>query len=117
MIDYQFKEELTQKRERVEDLFYFEGSKVGRGTYGLVFKAIPKTQNERYPKKEYALKLIEGNGFSTSACREIALLRELKHPNLIRLQRVFLTNEKKVWLLLDYAEHDLWHIIKYHRGK
>ncbi|CAJ0947784.1 unnamed protein product, partial [Mesorhabditis belari] len=60
---------------------------VGRGTYGLVFKAIPKTQNERYPKKEYALKLIEGNGFSTSACREIALLRELKHPNLIRLQR------------------------------
>ncbi|CAJ0959105.1 unnamed protein product, partial [Mesorhabditis belari] len=106
----------VKKRERVEDLFYFEGSKVGRGTYGLVFKAIPKTQNERYPMKEYALKLIEGNGFSTSACREIALLRELKHPNLIRLQRVFLTNEKKVWLLLDYAEHDLWHIIKYHRS-
>lgn len=22
----------------------------------------------------------------------------------------------QVWLLLDYAEHDLWHIIKYHRG-
>ncbi|XGW15234.1 hypothetical protein V3C99_001039 [Haemonchus contortus] len=89
---------------------------VGRGTYGHVFKAQPKVPSAKYPAKEYALKLIEGQGFSMSACREIALLRELKHPNLICLQRVFLTNEKKVWLLLDYAEHDLWHIIKYHRG-
>ena len=44
-----------------------------------------------------------------SACREIALLRELKHPNVINLQRVFLSQpDRKVWLLLNYAEHDLW---------
>jgi serine/threonine protein kinase len=77
--------------------------------------------------REYALKLIEGTGVSTSACREIAvrrplqlspqetmmfflqLLRELRHPNVINLQKVFLsTNDRKVWLLFDYAEHDLW---------
>lgn len=40
----------------------------------------------------------------------------LSHPNLIKLQRIFLTPDRKVWLLLDYAEHDLWHIIKYHRS-
>jgi cyclin-dependent kinase 8/11 len=52
-----------------------------------------------------------------SACREIALLRELKHVNVINLQRVFLSHlDRKVWLLFDYAEHDLWHIIKYHRA-
>ena len=28
MIDYSFKEELARTRERVEDLFYFESSKV-----------------------------------------------------------------------------------------
>ncbi|CAJ0947788.1 unnamed protein product, partial [Mesorhabditis belari] len=92
---------------------------VGRGTYGHVYKATPKSpaSMKMYPNKEYDLKLIEGNQqFTMSACREIALLRELKHPNLIRLQRVFLTKERKVWLLLDYAEHDLWHIIKHHRG-
>lgn len=51
-----------------------------------------------------------------SACREIALLRELKHVNVINLQRVFLSHsDRKVWLLFDYAEHDLWHIIKFHR--
>ena len=45
------------------------------------------------------------------------LLRELKHPNVINLQRVFLSHsDRKVWLLVDYSEHDLWHIIKYHRA-
>ncbi len=37
------------------------------------------------------------------------LLRELKHPNVINLQRVFLSHsDRKVWLLFDYSEHDLW---------
>lgn len=37
------------------------------------------------------------------------LLRELKHPNVIALQKVFLSHsDRKVWLLFDYAEHDLW---------
>ncbi|XP_047737941.1 cyclin-dependent kinase 8 isoform X2 [Hyalella azteca] len=45
------------------------------------------------------------------------LLRELKHPNVINLQRVFLSHsDRKVWLLFDYAEHDLWHIIKFNRA-
>lgn len=36
---------------------------------------------------------------------------------MINLIRVFLShNDRKVWLLFDYAEHDLWHIIKFHRA-
>uniref|UniRef100_A0A0N5AQQ4 Cyclin-dependent kinase 8 n=1 Tax=Syphacia muris TaxID=451379 RepID=A0A0N5AQQ4_9BILA len=118
MIDYHFKEELEKSREKVEDLFNFEGFKIGRGTYGHVYKAHPRRPDifGEDTKKEYALKLIEGQGFSMSACREIALLRELKHPNLIRLRRVFLTLERKVWFCMDFAEHDLWHIIKFHRA-
>uniref|UniRef100_A0A672RMR2 Protein kinase domain-containing protein n=1 Tax=Sinocyclocheilus grahami TaxID=75366 RepID=A0A672RMR2_SINGR len=47
----------------------------------------------------------------------VSLLRELKHPNVIALQKVFLSHsDRKVWLLFDYAEHDLWHIIKFHRA-
>lgn len=39
----------------------------------------------------------------------LQLLRELKHPNVISLQKVFLSHaDRKVWLLFDYAEHDLW---------
>uniref|UniRef100_A0AAY5EHA9 Protein kinase domain-containing protein n=1 Tax=Electrophorus electricus TaxID=8005 RepID=A0AAY5EHA9_ELEEL len=50
-------------------------------------------------------------------CVCFELLRELKHPNVIALQKVFLSHsDRKVWLLFDYAEHDLWHIIKFHRA-
>uniref|UniRef100_A0A8D3E7F3 cyclin-dependent kinase n=1 Tax=Scophthalmus maximus TaxID=52904 RepID=A0A8D3E7F3_SCOMX len=113
-MDYDFKAKLAAERERVEDLFEYEGCKVGRGTYGHVYKAKRKDGKD---EKEYALKQIEGTGISMSACREIALLRELKHPNVIALQKVFLSHsDRKVWLLFDYAEHDLWHIIKFHRA-
>lgn len=42
-------------------------------------------------------------------CVLLQLLRELDHPNVICLQGVFLSHsDRKVWLLLDFAEHDLW---------
>ena len=114
-MDYDFKLKLAGERQKVEDLFDFEGRKVGRGTYGHVYKAIKKESDGT--QREFALKQIEGTGISMSACREIALLRELKHPNVISLQKVFLSHaDRKVWLLFDYAEHDLWHIIKFHRS-
>ncbi|XP_072019334.1 cyclin-dependent kinase 8-like isoform X2 [Amphiura filiformis] len=113
-MDYEFKSKTAAVREKVEDLFDYEGCKVGRGTYGHVYKA---TTKKGTPKREFALKQIEGTGISMSACREVALLRELKHPNVICLRKVFLSHaDRKVWLLFDYAEHDLWHIIKYHRA-
>lgn len=120
-MDYEFKMKTSSVRAKVEDLFDYEGCKVGRGTYGHVYKAKRKDGRAlaliRSDSREYALKQIEGTGISMSACREIALLRELKHTNVINLQRVFLSHvDRKVWLLFDYAEHDLWHIIKFHRA-
>ena len=38
-MDYEFKKRTYEAREKVEDLFEFEGCKVGRGTYGHVYKA------------------------------------------------------------------------------
>ncbi|OQV16434.1 Cyclin-dependent kinase 8 [Hypsibius exemplaris] len=113
-LDGDFKVKTALERTKVEDIFSYEGCKVGRGTYGHVYKAKRKDGSDT---REYALKLIEGTGISMSACREIALLRELRHPNVINLQKVFLSmSDRKVWLLFDYAEHDLWHIIKFHRA-
>ena len=68
-MDYEFKVKTSSEREKVEDLFDFEGCKVGRGTYGHVYKARPKNANERSDSREYALKQIEGTGISMSACR------------------------------------------------
>ena len=41
-MDYEFKKKTYKMREKVEDLFEFKGCKVGRGTYGHVYKAKKK---------------------------------------------------------------------------
>uniref|UniRef100_A0AC35U0E0 Protein kinase domain-containing protein n=1 Tax=Rhabditophanes sp. KR3021 TaxID=114890 RepID=A0AC35U0E0_9BILA len=115
MIDNEFREKVAQKREKVDDLYHYRGQKIGSGAYGQVYKAISKDPNV---KNIYALKLIDGqgtNGIAMSVCREISLVMELKCVNIIKIHRIFFAPEKKIWLLFDYAEHDLWHIIKYHR--
>ena len=39
----------------------------------------------------------------------LQLLREMKHANVVTLHKVFLSHsDRKVWLLFEYAEHDLW---------
>ena len=37
LMDTEFRAELTRRRENVEDVFDFEGQKIGRGTYGHVY--------------------------------------------------------------------------------
>ena len=41
-MDYDFKQKTASERAKVEDLFDYEGCKVGRGTYGHVYKAKKK---------------------------------------------------------------------------
>ncbi|KAK3810122.1 MAG: kinase-like domain-containing protein [Benniella sp.] len=69
--------------------------------------------------KEYAIKKFkpdkEGEaatyiGISQSACREIALCRELHHENIVGLQEVLL-EDKSIHMVFEYAEHDLLQII------
>ena len=69
-MDLDFKEMLERERQKVEDVFDFKNWKIGRGTYGHVYKAKKK---DGLDPREYALKQIEGAGMSTSACREIAV--------------------------------------------
>ena len=89
-MDADFVERLARKREKVEELFEYEGKKIGRGTYGHVYKAkrrgrydiLTHLKGRLQPvfalkisddPKDYAIKQIEGTGISMSACREIAV--------------------------------------------
>ena len=38
-MDFEFKQKLAGERVKVEDLYDYEGRKIGRGTYGHVYKA------------------------------------------------------------------------------
>eukprot|EP01106_Pelomyxa_sp_JSP_P018365 TRINITY_DN837_c0_g1_i15.p1 TRINITY_DN837_c0_g1~~TRINITY_DN837_c0_g1_i15.p1 ORF type:complete len:327 (-),score=93.47 TRINITY_DN837_c0_g1_i15:145-1125(-) len=84
---------------------YEKLEKLGEGTYGVVFKARNKING-----KEVALKKIrmegEEEGVPSTAIREIAVLRDLKHPNIVDLIEV--VNEgSKLYLVFEFLDQDL----------
>ena len=56
---------------------------------------------------------IQYTGISQSACREMALCSELSHPNIIHLVEIIL-EDKCIFMVFEYAEHDLLQIIHHH---
>ena len=57
--------------------------------------------------------MIQYTGISQSACREMALCSELSHPNMIHLVEIIL-EDKCIFMVFEYAEHDLLQIIQHH---
>lgn len=56
---------------------------------------------------------VQYSGISQSAVREMALCSELKHDNVIRLIEIIL-EDKCIFMVFEYAEHDLLQIIHHH---
>lgn len=71
-MDYQFVLETGKKRPRVREDYEFNASvRIGRGSYGQVYKAVEKPSP--HLRKYYALKEVELTSYSPSTCREIAV--------------------------------------------
>jgi len=79
--------------------------KIGEGTYGVVFKALNNQTGEVVALKKIRLD-VETEGIPSTAIREISLLKELDHPNIVRLMDV-LYNEEKLYLVFEYMSQDL----------
>uniref|UniRef100_G3Q1J9 Cell division protein kinase 5 n=1 Tax=Gasterosteus aculeatus aculeatus TaxID=481459 RepID=G3Q1J9_GASAC len=86
-----------QKYEKLE--------KIGEGTYGTVFKAKNRETHEIVALKRVRLD-DDDEGVPSSALREICLLKELKHKNIVRLHDV-LHSDKKLTLVFEYCDQDL----------
>jgi cyclin-dependent kinase len=78
---------------------------IGEGTYGVVYKAKDIETGEIYALKKIRLES-EDEGIPSTAIREIALLKELQHPNIVRLVNVLHT-DKKLTLVFEYLDQDL----------
>lgn len=84
---------------------YQKIDKLGEGTYGVVYKAECKESGSIVALKRIRLDN-EEQGIPCTAVREISLLRELRHPNVVRLLDILHT-ERKLTLVFEYLESDL----------
>ncbi|KAI0596380.1 kinase-like domain-containing protein [Biscogniauxia sp. FL1348] len=106
-----------QSKVRVIDKYKVVGF-ISSGTYGRVYKALGRQGQPG----EFAIKKfkpdkegeqIQYTGISQSAVREMALCSELNHDNVIRLIEIIL-EDKCIFMVFEYAEHDLLQIIHHH---
>ncbi|KAI9839142.1 MAG: negative regulator of the PHO system [Sarea resinae] len=78
--------------------------KLGEGTYATVFKGRNRQTGELVALKEIHLDSEEGT--PSTAIREISLMKELKHENIVSLHDVIHT-ENKLMLVFEFMEKDL----------
>jgi len=79
--------------------------KVGEGTYGVVYRAIDLNTQEVVALKRIRLEA-EDEGIPSTAIREISLLKELEHPNVVCLKDV-IHSDSKLYLVFEFLTTDL----------
>lgn len=76
-MDYKFVMKQYAQRQKVNQEYEFnDGVRIGRGSYGQVYKAIQKSRSQNKSSKKtqyYALKEVEMSSYSSSTCRELAV--------------------------------------------
>ncbi|CAM9539304.1 unnamed protein product, partial [Ectocarpus sp. 12 AP-2014] len=73
--------------------------------YILLLQAKDRVTNEIIALKKIRLEA-EDEGIPSTAIREISLLKQLQHPNIVRLYDVVHT-ERKLTLVFEYLDQDL----------
>jgi cyclin-dependent kinase 12/13 len=85
------------------------------GTYGQVYKACDLNTKEVVALKKVRLEH-EKEGFPITAVREIKILRQLNHRNIVKLREIVTDKQEAVdfckdrgafYLVFEYMEHDL----------
>jgi len=88
-------------------------AQVGEGTYGSVYKAKDRLTNELVAMKKIRM-TNEKEGFPITAIREIKLLRDMDHENVVKLKEVVSSKESShnrgkgsVYIVFEFMDHDL----------
>jgi len=80
---------------------------VGEGTYGVVYKAKHLKSGRLVALKKIRLE-VEDEGVPSTALREISLLKELEHPNVVKLLDVEHSQvPSRLYLVFEWLDQDL----------
>lgn len=93
---------------------------IGEGTYGQVYKAKDQQTKELVALKKVRLEH-EKEGFPITAVREIKILRQLNHKNIVNLREIvtdkqdaleFRKDKGSFYLVFEYMDHDLMGLLE-----
>lgn len=104
------KRKLEEKFEKLE--------KIGQGAYGTVYKTRRKDSKDVLALKQIKLKPSDNSGdegIPCSSLREIAALKNLSHPNILKLQEVIHT-DACLYLVFEHLDQDLKRALDRTRG-
>jgi len=84
---------------------YEKLQKIGEGTYGVVYKAQDKDTGRFIALKKIRLEH-EDEGVPSTAIREISILKEMNHKNIVSLMDV-VNLPNKLYLVFEFLDQDL----------
>eukprot|EP00331_Platyophrya_macrostoma_P004876 CAMPEP_0176416672 /NCGR_PEP_ID=MMETSP0127-20121128/6471_1 /TAXON_ID=938130 /ORGANISM="Platyophrya macrostoma, Strain WH" /LENGTH=328 /DNA_ID=CAMNT_0017796763 /DNA_START=40 /DNA_END=1026 /DNA_ORIENTATION=- len=84
---------------------YQKEEKVGHGTYGVVYKAKHVKTGETVALKKMIFE-VKNEGVPSTTLREISLLCELQHKNIVGLKDVIIDNTK-LYIVFEFLDQDL----------
>ncbi|KAJ3184828.1 Cyclin-dependent kinase 10 [Gaertneriomyces sp. JEL0708] len=90
---------------------YEKLNRIGEGTYGIVYRARSRENGRILALKRIRMEQ-ESEGMPVSSLREIALLRSLRHENIVQVVDVAVgVGLENIFMVMEYCEQDMGNLM------